>query len=113
MRKLVEDNPDMTAVFVSNYEMTMGAVIEVNELDVKIPEELSLIGFDNEEFAKASIPRLSIVTQPTGEIGRQVAGIMLQRLGMGSTESETGEPETRKLATCFLEGNSVKKLRDS
>lgn len=110
MRKLVEDNPDMTAVFVSNYEMTMGAVIEVNELDIKIPEELSLIGFDNEEFAKASIPRLCIVTQPTREIGRQAAEIMLKRLEMQGSEPE--KPGIRKLDTCFLEGHSVKRLRD-
>lgn len=115
IRKLVEANPDMTAVFVSNYEMTMGAIIELNELGVKIPEELSLIGFDNEEFAKASIPRLCIVTQPTKEIGRQVAKIMLNRLETESTEAETDESEKkiRKLQTCFLEGNSVKDLHEA
>lgn len=123
IRKLVEENPDMTAVFVSNYEMTMGAIIELNELGVKIPEEISLIGFDNEEFAKASIPRLSIVTQPTKEIGRQVAEIMLNRLEIGNIEIKSTEDvksdgmeagkEMRKLSTCFLEGNSVKNLRKS
>lgn len=106
MRQLREANPEMTAVFVSNYEMTMGAVIELNELGVKIPQELSFIGFDNEEFAKASIPRLSIVTQPTKEIGRQVAEIMLSRLEIKATE-----PEMRKLKTCFLEGKSVRNLQ--
>ena len=44
IEKLVADNPDMTAVFVTNYEMTMGAVIGMNELDLKIPEQLSMIG---------------------------------------------------------------------
>lgn len=105
MQQLREANPEMTAVFVSNYEMTMGAVIELNELGVKIPQELSLIGFDNEEFAKASIPRLSIVTQPTKEIGRQVAEIMLSRL-----ETKATATEMRKLKTCFLEGKSVRNL---
>ena len=32
MRKLYEDNPDMTAVFISNYEMTVGAMMEINDL---------------------------------------------------------------------------------
>lgn len=105
-RKLVEENPDMTAVFVSNYEMTMGAVIELNELGIRIPEELSLIGFDNEEFARASIPRLSIVTQPTKEMGRQVAEIILKRLESAKEE----EKEIRKLKTCFLEGRSVREV---
>ena len=47
LEELVRDNPDMTAVFVTNYEMTMGAMIGVNELGIKIPEQLSMIGFDN------------------------------------------------------------------
>lgn len=51
--------------FVSNYEMTVGAMIESNEIGIRIPEDLSVIGFDNIEFAKASNPKLSIVTQPT------------------------------------------------
>lgn len=108
VRRLVQDNPDMSAVFVSNYEMTMGAIIALNEMGVKIPEELSLIGFDNEEFARASIPRLSIVTQPTREIGRKAAEIMLQRL----EEEETGQKrEMWKLKTRFLEGKSVRQRR--
>lgn len=46
LEDLVKRNPHMTAVFVVNYEMTMGAVIGVNELGIKIPRELSLVGFD-------------------------------------------------------------------
>ena len=40
----MQKNPDMTAVFVTNYEMTMGAMIGVNELGIQIPEQLSVIG---------------------------------------------------------------------
>lgn len=81
IEKLVADNPDMTAVFVTNYEMTMGAVIGMNELDLKIPEQLSMIGFDNLQFARACSPKLTIVAQPTSGIAREVASIMLKRLG--------------------------------
>lgn len=104
VRKLVRDNPGMTAVFVSNYEMTMGAVIALNELGIAIPKDLSLVGFDNVEFARASVPRLSIVSQPTREIGRQAADFMLKRLdGAASPE----ECKTARLKTSFIEGNSV------
>ena len=106
MRELVKKNPDMTAVFVSNYEMTVGAIIEIHELGIQIPEKLSVIGFDNVEFAKASIPKLSIVSQPTEEIAHHVAELMLGRLeGTGSSK----EPVTIKLKTSFIEGNSVRK----
>ena len=107
MKMLVEQNKDMSAVFVSNYEMTMGAIIELNELGIRIPEELSIIGFDNEEFAKASIPRLSIVTQPTKEIGTEAAELMLKRL---EEDNKPKEQETVKLKTSFIEGKSVRKM---
>ena len=70
LEKLVKDNPDMTAVFVTNYEMTMGAVIGLNELGMRVPEEISIIGFDNLQFARACSPKLTIVAQPTVEIAR-------------------------------------------
>ncbi len=110
MRRLVQKNPVMTAVFVSNYEMTMGAIIEANELGIAIPERLSIIGFDNLEFAKASSPRLSIVTQPTREIGRKAAELMLRRLAEPGMEKEPAY-ETIRLKTSYVEGKSVKVLR--
>ena len=104
MKELVTRNPDMTAIFVSNYEMTMGAIIEINELGIRIPDELSFIGFDNVEFAKASIPKLSIVTQPTEEIARHVAALMLKRL---EESGDTDGHQAVKLKTSFVEGKSV------
>lgn len=108
LKQLVERNPDMTAVFVSNYEMTVGAMIQVNELNRKVPEELSIIGFDNVEFAKASMPRLSIVSQPTREIGRRAAELLLKRLEKEEPEEAW---ETIHLETEFIDGRSVRELR--
>ena len=69
-----------TAVFVTNYEMTLGAVIAVNEKNINIPEKLSLIGFDNLHVAKIVKPQLSIVEQPMSSIGETTAETMLKRL---------------------------------
>lgn len=106
MRELMKRNPDMTAVVVSNYEMTMGAIIEAREMELQIPERLSFIGFDNLEFARACVPRLSIVTQPTVEIGREAAGLMLQKL---NGEAPPEMVRSRKLQTGFVEGKTIKK----
>ena len=103
-----QKNPDMTAVFVTNYEMTMGAMIGVNELGIQIPEQLSVIGFDNLQFARACNPKLTIVSQPTDGIAREVARIMLEHLENGKKESE--EFFTEKLQTEIIEGKSVNTL---
>ena len=75
METLVQKNPDMTAVFITNYEMTMGAVIGLNELGIRIPEEISLVGFDNLPFARACNPKLTIVSQPTEKIAEARQGL--------------------------------------
>ncbi len=105
LETLVKRNKDMTAVFVTNYEMTLGAVIGLNELGIHIPEELSVIGFDNLEFARACSPKLTIVSQPTNEIGREVARIILARL-----ESRETDKVTKKLQTEMIMGKSVSKI---
>ena len=112
MRKLYEDNPDMTAVFISNYEMTVGAMMEINDLGIKVPKQLSVIGFDNVDFARAVVPRLSIVTQPTEQIGQAAANLLLSRLEdkdetSDKTSDKTETTETIWLKTGFVEGESV------
>ncbi len=109
VKDLVSNNKDMTAVFVANYEMTLGTVIGINELGIKIPEDLSVIGFDNVEFARACNPKLTIVTQPMKEIAENVAELILKRIEENESEEER-EFQVLKLQTAIKEGNSIKKL---
>jgi LacI family transcriptional regulator len=69
-----------SAVYVTNYEMTLGAIMALNERNTKIPEELSFIGFDNLQLAKIVKPPLSIVIQPMQQIGETAASVLLKRL---------------------------------
>lgn len=111
MKLLLMENPGMTAVFATNYEITVGAMICVNENNVKVPEDLSVIGFDNVEFARAVHPTLTIVTQPTEEIAQNAASLMLKRIEAGRG-AEAGEPETVNLQTRIMFGKSVKNISD-
>lgn len=106
LEELVQNNPEMTAVFVTNYEMTMGAMIGVNELGIRIPEQLSMIGFDNLQFARACNPKLTIVAQPTDGIAKEVAKIMLNHLE--NTGETSGELFSEKLETEIIAGKSVR-----
>ena len=108
LEELVQNNPEMTAVFVTNYEMTMGAMIGVNELGIRIPEQLSMIGFDNLQFARACNPKLTIVAQPTDGIAREVAKVMLNHLENAGETS--GELFSEKLESEIIAGKSVRVL---
>lgn len=106
VERLLDAHPEMTALFAANYEMTMGAMIVLNERGISIPQELSVIGFDNREFARALHPALTIITQPTEAIAAQAAGMMLCRLEQGA---QTATQEIY-LKTEVMTGKSVKHI---
>ena len=103
MTEFLNQVPRPTAVFVTNYEMTLGAVMALNEAQIKVPQELSLIGFDNLEMARVVKPTLAIVVQPMVLIGETSANLLLKRL-KGDYD---GFPATHRLKTEFLSGNSI------
>lgn len=105
VKSLLSSQIGMTAVFVTNYEMTLGAVIAINELGIKIPSELSLIGFDNLHLSQIVSPKLTIVTQPLLQIGEYAAKIILEQL----SEKEAGSQEIILTAE-LQEGQSVGKI---
>jgi LacI family transcriptional regulator len=98
-----------SAVMVTNYEMTIGAIMAINDLDIKVPEELSIIGFDNIQLSKIVRPPLSIVEQPMVEIGLTAAKLLLKRL-KGDYKSF---PATYRLKTDIHIKESVKKYTGS
>jgi LacI family transcriptional regulator len=102
---LREENPP-TAVFVTNYEMTLGAIMAINENNIVVPEQLSIIGYDNLQMAKIIKPPLSIVVQPMKAIGETAAELILKRLN-----DDTGNfPARYRLKTEMLIKESVKRL---
>lgn len=105
VERLLEAYPGMTALFAANYEMTMGAMIALNERGISIPQELSVIGFDNREFARALHPALTIITQPTDAIAARAAEMMLCRLEQGESA-----PQEIYLKTEVMAGKSVRQI---
>ena len=69
MRQLVEQSPDLDAVFVCNDQMALGALRVANELGRRIPQDLALVGFDDIPEAAFYVPRLTTVRQDLFELG--------------------------------------------
>lgn len=69
-----------TAVFVANNLMTLGAFRALHEADVRIPEEVALVGFDDMPWATSLNPPLTAVSQPSQEIGSSAADLLLDRI---------------------------------
>jgi LacI family transcriptional regulator len=77
------DNPP-DAIFVANNLMTLGTLEALRARKVRIPDQVAVVGFDDEPWAEYTQPPLTVVAQPTYDMGRQAADLLLERIG-GST----------------------------
>jgi LacI family transcriptional regulator len=69
-----------TALVTGNNMTTIGAVRAIREKGLVVPRDLSLVGFDDFEWADCFEPRLTLVAQPCNEIGRQAAALLSERI---------------------------------
>ncbi len=105
-----EEKP--TAVVVTNYEMTIGALMAVNEMEIAVPQEISLMGFDNILLSQAVRPPLSVVEQPMEKIGEEVAKLLLRRMKKDYTDyPQVVELETQVLIRQSITDISIKNLK--
>jgi len=84
--KLINLENPPTAIFATNNLMTLGAIEAINEQNLKIPEEISLIGFDDISWAKAITPPLTVVKQPAYEMGKKAAELFFRKVEDKSSE---------------------------
>lgn len=74
----LSDRP--SAIFCHNDEMAIGALKCAREMNIKVPEQLSLIGFDNIAFSEFCQPQLTTVNQPRQLIGETAIKLLLNIL---------------------------------
>lgn len=85
-----------TALVVANNQMTLGALLTVRKMGMKIPEGLSVVSFDDMDWAPLADPPLTALAQPTYEMGAQAARILLDKIEEKSEEAPSKlfiEPE--------------------
>ena len=95
-----------TALFITNFEMTLGGMLALQHNGIRVPEDLSVIGFDKLELFGEIFPDLTLIRQPQLSIGREAASLMLDML----SARETFAPRIVTLTTELAEGRSVRRL---
>ncbi len=80
MRGLWQSGSHPTAVFVANNLMTLGALRALDELGAVVPDDISVIGFDDLSFATLLRPPLTVVRRPEVEQGASAARLLLERI---------------------------------
>jgi DNA-binding LacI/PurR family transcriptional regulator len=87
--ELLTHAPSLTAVFVLNDLMALGALEGARSMSRRVPEDLSVIGFDDIPFAALANPPLTTVGQPIRQLGEQAADLLLEVVDRGVVPEET------------------------
>ena len=78
--RILAVKPRPSALFVTNNMMTIGAMAAIRDAHLRVPDDISLISIDDVSWADVFEPRLTTVAQPTYELGRVAADLVLRRI---------------------------------
>lgn len=110
MGRLLTSRDRPTAVFSANYELTLGSIIAINESGLRLGTDISLLGFDGAELARATRPQLTTILQPVQAIAIEAAMFMRERL---ASEEPTALPARQLvLEGALVAGGSVASLHE-
>ncbi|WP_042221519.1 LacI family DNA-binding transcriptional regulator [Oceanobacillus manasiensis] len=94
------------AIFYANDEMAVGGLQAFKENNISIPDDISIIGYDDIQLAEYVSPPLTTIKQPKYEVGALAAHLIFQLLGGEKTDHHY------KLSTELVERESVKHVRE-
>ena len=72
--------PDTTAVFAMSDTVAMGVIRALQDIGRRVPEDVSVVGYDGIEMGKYFIPRLTTVVQPVDDIARESVAMLMDML---------------------------------
>ena len=107
-KKLVRMEHPPTAIFCVNDPVALGAMKAIREHGFRIPEDISLAGFDNADFAEFLQPPLTTVHQSKYELGEEAAKILLQEMN-----GKLREPKKIEIKPVLVIRDSCRHIGDS
>ncbi len=81
-----------TAIFAANDVMALGVIYAAQEVGLKIPGDIALVGYDDRDFAAWIRPSLTTIRMPSYEMGRAAARLLLEQLSGEELEDATQVP---------------------
>jgi LacI family transcriptional regulator len=84
-RDLIESGRDFTAIFAGDDDMAAGVLLALRDAGLRVPEDVSVMGFDDAFHARHLWPPLTTVRQPVDTLGEVAASLLLKLLGEPGT----------------------------
>lgn len=92
-KKMAQRGALPSSIFVSNDMMAMGVINAANELDIKVPDDLSIIGYDDIHIAKFMSPSLTTIHQPKYRLGQTAVETLVRILDDKSNDAQVVQLE--------------------
>jgi len=88
-KELMKGSVIPDAIMAAADPLAIGAIKYLKEIRINIPKDISIIGFDNNNLCELIEPKLTTIAQPTQELGRRAAHLLLDKLNgiQNNTES--------------------------
>lgn len=80
IRELLARGQEFTAVFAANDLMAMGAIHALHEAGLKVPEDVSVLGFDDIPYAETAMPPITTIAQPIEALCRLSVQALIERI---------------------------------
>jgi DNA-binding LacI/PurR family transcriptional regulator len=107
MRALLAVEPELTAVFAANDQMAIGALSALDDAGRRVPEQVSVVGFDDVPEAEFLRPPLTTVRQHFTEAGRLAVAMLLDLIGPDGTGPVPGTGPATLVPTELLVRHST------
>ena len=107
---LLEREPEIDAIFAVSDLSAVGALMECHRRGIRVPEDISLMGFGNFEIGRQCVPSLSTIAVDAKDIGRRTGEMLLRLLRFGAGEkagSTEGEPTLIDVGFTLIEREST------
>lgn len=104
MISLLNKSSNLTAVFAMSDVMALGAIRAIKDFGLRVPEDVSVVGFDGIELGQYLVPRLTTIQQPGGDIAERCVEIML------SCITEKSSSVRKQAPFVLVEGESTRSI---
>jgi LacI family transcriptional regulator len=104
--QIIKDHPDVDGIFVITDLVAVGVLAYFNEINIKVPQQVKVIGFSNWFMSQVITPKLSTVDQPSYEMGVQSFHLLLEEMN-SKKDSLAFKPRTIELETSIIEREST------
>jgi LacI family transcriptional regulator len=87
-KEILKKHPDVDGIICADEMISIGVIRALNEIKIKVPEQVSIISFDNGQIAQLSFPSITTIDVDVFELGYQSAKLLFDQIEHASNKNQ-------------------------